>query len=91
MALLSNTFDPSRFNSTTLAVLTYEVEREATERRNHPEIVLPEWSAADEGIRMAYVDQAQQVIDRLVEQGVFHCVEPVLDSDSIPIPSSGPQ
>ena len=98
MPLLNGTFDPLRFNSTTLAVKMYEAEAGDDDKRNFGDQGVPKFGELDEKLQHEYIDTAQQIIDSLVADGVFS-VEPAqwpsvagsADSDSIPIPQDGPQ
>jgi hypothetical protein len=71
MPLLKGKFDPKRFNSTTLAIQMYQVQARESEQQNYPEIILPPWVDLDESLKMQYVDQAQQIIERLVAAEVI--------------------
>ena len=91
MPLLNGTFNPLRFNSTTLAVKMYEAEAGDDDKRNFGDQGIPKFGELDETLQHEYIDTAQQIIDALVADGVFSVGQPNADSDSIPIKTGGVQ
>lgn len=66
--ILTKILKPEEFNSVTLARLLYEAQEFGEPPSVEPSV---KWGCLDEGMRMLKIDEAQQVLDIMMAQGII--------------------